>query len=118
MQAPQDYLNTVATEESRKHKLFELEKRLHNQEFYRARTTARILNRLIDGWNAIDNRLDALDKRIDGLESASLEAPSARGGNRGKKSRKLRRRKSTHKHKRNGKKGQRRLKRKGKTRKR
>ena len=87
MQAPQDYLNTVATEESRKHKLFELEKRLHNQELYSANTVQIDLNRLIDGWNAMEERLDA-------LESATLEAPSATGGTRVKKRRKSRRRKS------------------------
>ena len=91
MQAPQDYLNTVATEESRKHKLFELEKRLHNQELYSANTVQIDLNRLIDGWNAMEERLDA-------LESATLEAPTAGGGRtRGKKSRKSRRRKSRRK---------------------
>ena len=94
MQAPQNYLNTVATEESRKHKLFELEKRLHNQELYSANTVQKDLNRLIDGWNAMEERLDALDKRIDGLESASLEAPSARGGTRGKKRSKSRKKKT------------------------
>ena len=90
MQAPQDYLNTVATEESRKHKLFELEKRLHNQELYSANTVQIDLNRLIDGWNAMEELLDA-------LESATLEAPSATGGTRGKKRRKSRRRKSRRK---------------------
>ena len=91
MQASQDYLNTVATEESRKHKLFELEKRLHNQELYSANTVQIDLNRLIDGWNAMEERLDA-------LESATLEAPTAGGGRtRGKKSRKSRRRKSRRK---------------------
>ena len=115
MQAPQDYLNTVATEESRKHKLFELEKRLHNQELYSANTVQIDLNRLIDGWNAMEERLDAMEGRLDALESASLEAPSARGGNRGKKSRKLRRRKSTHKHKRNGKKRRKKRRRKKRT---
>ena len=90
MQAPQDYLNTVATEESRKHKLFDLEKRLHNQELYSANTVQVDLNRLIDGWIAMEERLDA-------LESATLEAPSATGGPRGKKRSKSRRRKSRRK---------------------
>ena len=88
MRASQEYLNKVATEESRKHKLFELEKRLHNQELYSTNTVQKDLNRLIDGWNVMEERLDALDKRLDALESASLEAPSARGGKRRKKTRK------------------------------
>ena len=91
MQAPQNYLNTVATEESRKQKLFELDVRLHNQEVYNKDTVQVDLNRLIDGWNAMEERLDA-------LESATLEAPTAGGGRtRGKKSRKSRRRKSRRK---------------------
>ena len=91
MQASQDYLNTVATEESRKHKLFELEKRLHNQELYSANTVQIDLNRLIDGWNAMEERLDA-------LESATLEAPTAGGGRtRGKKRSKSRKKKTRRK---------------------
>lgn len=65
---PQNYLNVVATEESRKHKLFELENRLHKQELYSANTVQKDLNRLIDGWNAMEGRLDALNKRIDQIE--------------------------------------------------
>ena len=97
MQASQDYLNTVATEESRKHKLFDLEKRLHNQELYSANTVQVDLNRLIDGWNAMEERLDAMEGRLDALESASLEAPTARGGTRGKKRSKSRKKKSRRK---------------------
>ena len=66
--ASQNYLNEVATEESRKHKLFELEKRLHNQELYSANTVQKDLNRLINGWNDMEGRLDALNKRIDQIE--------------------------------------------------
>ncbi len=65
---PQNYLNEVATEESRKHKLFELENRLHKQELYSANTVQKDLNRLIDGWNDIEERLDDLNKRIDVIE--------------------------------------------------
>ena len=104
MQAPQDYLNKVATEESRKHKLFDLEKRLHNQELYSANTVQVDLNRLIDGWNAMEERLDAMEGRLDALESVGEEAPSATGGTRGKlrtksriKSRRKKRRKTRRK---------------------
>ena len=101
MQAPPPYLTTVAKEESRKHKLFELEKRLHNQELYSANTVQVDLNRLIDGWNAIEARLDAIEARLNALESVGEEAPTAGGRRtRGKlrartraKSRKKRRRK-------------------------
>lgn len=65
---PQNYLNEVATEESRKHKLFELEYRLHKQELYSANTVQKDLNRLIDGWNAMEGRLDDLNKRIDEIK--------------------------------------------------
>ena len=94
MQAPQNYLNTVATEESRKQKLFELEVRLHNQEVYNKDTVQVDLNRLIDGWNAMEARLDA-------LESVGEEAPTAGGRRtRRKRTRKKRRKKKTKKRRR------------------
>jgi len=79
MQAPQNYLNTVATEESRKQKLFELDVRLHNQEVYNKDTVQVDLNRLIDGWNAMEARLDAIEARLNALESVGEEAPTAGG---------------------------------------
>ena len=100
-QAPQNYLNTVATEESRKQKLYELDVRLHNQEVYNKDTVQVDLNRLINGWNAIEARLGAIEARLGALESVGEEAPTAGGRRtRGKlrarsrvKSRKKRRRK-------------------------
>ena len=91
MQAPQDYLNKVATEESRKQKLFELELRLHNQEVYNKDTVQVDLNRLIDGWNAMEARLDAIEARLNALESVGEEAPTA-GGRRTRRKRKTRKR--------------------------
>ena len=97
-QAPQNYLNTVATEGSRKQKLFELDVRLHNQEVYNKDTVQVDLNRLIDGWNAMEARLDA-------LESVGEEAPTAGGRRtRRKRTRKKRRKKKTTKRRRKKKK--------------
>ena len=95
-QAPQNYLNTVATEGSRKQKLFELDVRLHNQEVYNKDTVQVDLNRLIDGWNAMEARLDAIEARLDALESVGEEAPTAGGRRtRRKRTRKKRRKKKT-----------------------